>query len=1194
MGAIVGATREYSQPSLLALLEAASASPTASHRIPSFGLIFEKVVKLQRSGKADVSASELERLVAAARAESQWASVQEDWRPFDPRLDVRVRWGRSLYRLLPGSLERPVATVEQLDLLRRVIDPVLVHEHGYGLFDVVELLLRRVDDVVTKLAPCWSPTPVAEIGDRPTVSQAEVDAAALLSDLVAHCAGCSSPERARRALERHCVEPVRLRCRPTDPVSSFGPVIGVRPTAGQYLAIPAGVLMESLEPLGAALAAEARRLDPSVEERWAELVRRRVGYELEASGHRVLPVLGSDDVRPLLVMYGPRQVLAISVVAALTSERLENEVAASGESLGRVVPGATLMTPQGTLTLSLQAQVADLQVIAAPKGGAVFGSEYVTGFVEDVLWFARTARDPSDLWFFVQDLDDPHSVDRTFFLDLIDPWEFWRSNGKSFYRGGKLVSLMTFGPHEAKAEWEAAAEATPIEEALLRLRLPPRRAWPLYERYGTGNATVGDRNRGLVYRVLPWATPVAVRMTSPEVPDEHDSTCWKTAEGLVWKLDHAKEAFLEAASASQLRALTIELHLQEDQEGPPLRLVETGNDRIVLGWDSQLQEALLLDSSGIEMLAGTIVAEAFTQGARAGFVAAWNVAPPGVRVDAVEVPQRAQRLPAPISAHDSLRSRARRRLGEHLMAEGIEADTYSGAQATSIESRHIYSWLIDELHRLMAPFDLTELLVMALGQLERANCRRRWLDWQRAWTSGFPVHADEEEYPSEERVEAATRVVRVISLIVEEILASSPTGQELPDDFAWSELVSVGELCLESCFRSEATHVNLVNTNVVVTDFFEVEDHGSEKPTDIDFPAYARARASATRPTPIPIGTDDPREDEEGQVPRPFVDAVPELAEIDASLKSSLGWGLDALIGVLNVARQWDASPDSPATRSTAEELVERTLALAVGATQDEYQLAVAWLTLRATDLRDQTLEHWESERRPFRITTRPLVDNGGEIFVLPWSAEMSMRVLVNYLQDGRLPWPDRVLPDAVVKAVDKYRQGRNRELERECLAELAIPNLRAVGPIKPEKAGRYGIKDLKGEVDAVALDERRSRIWVIEAKDPYTPFSHRQVRRLVDDFHKPGRYVDTLLKKVDVIRASAAALASSLGIAEPDRVWTTLGLMVTRHEEPAAYAVSPTLPFCTVAQLSEAIDRDEGAPAGAFSLHESGSPARD
>jgi hypothetical protein len=673
---------------------------------------------------------------------------------------------------------------------------------------------------------------------------------------------------------------------------------------------------------------------------------------------------------------------------------------------------------------------------------------------------------------------------------------------------------------------------------------------------------------------MSWSVPVAIAEVDASGPREHSSTLWNVAAGIAWKLEHSTEAFLAAAVASGLTSLRIDFEFQPRDSGPPLTVEHADDGVLTIGWDDRLQQSLAENSFALETLCGELVAHALAEGVRARFVTAWEAAPPGVRIDGFSVRQQVQRLPEPLEVHEAIRSDILRQLGERLAAEELEPSLLEGADATQFESHTVFPWLLNNFHDSISRLRADDLLVFAFRQLECASHQRFMLDKHLSWELGFPV---QEEYDAAERRERIARATRVISFVIEEVLAHPPTGDVIVDDLAWINALSVAELCIESCFRSDAIHFQLTRTAVEISRLYEVNVVYSDDPTDVDVGAYNSIRSVHMLPAAVPITTDQHLEENvEDQEPRPIVDLMPELTEIDDAMRATLAFGIDAITGVLNVASQYDATPDAPATVTTPEVFVQECANLAVGATPDEYATALNWLTLRGTDLAADVIPHWEVERRAKRITTSPFVEASGGVWVLPWTVESTLRIFANYLGDGRLPWPDAALPRDIRTALDRYRQRRNREVEKDCVAALTARGFIVRGGIKPEKADHFGIASLAGEIDALCVDSARSRIWVIEAKDPYTPYSARQIRRLINDFLATGKYVDQLLRKVADIEASAASVTDALRSPDPTRSWTVRGLMVTRHLEPAAFAIEPKVAFCVLDDVAEVVDQDE------------------
>ena len=786
------------------------------------------------------------------------------------------------------------------------------------------------------------------------------------------------------------------------------------------------------------------------------------------------------------------------------------------------------------------------------------------------------------MWFFIRDLTSTPGIRSLAGGDLIDKWQAWRTD-KAFYRGATNVDLMSFEPHTAVAEWENAAEAAPAERALLQLGLRPLRDWPCVDLDLNGGFEVGDLATGECVQIHPWTVPTAVDKTDQSTPNEHWQTRWRFAIGLEWKLEYSSKAYLAAATASGLSNVRIGLEFEDRKEGPVLTVQNVNESgRLTIGWDARLQHALASSSFEVEALAGRLVAELFAQPHREAFIEAWDAAPPGIRVDGLSVRQRATGLPDPLTAHNTLHTDVLRDLATALREAGVPPGVRDGRSATELESGQIFPWLLERFHETIAGFVYADLLQFAMIQLESIGHQRFMYHKRLGLERGFSVRRGDDGVDKRLTI---TKATRVLSFIVEEVMARPPSGDAPVNKTSWASMLAVAELCIESCFRSDAIFRNIQNTLVELTDLFEIAVHETDDATDVDMSGYSLARAAATMPSAVPINpgqdvaTDD---DSDGYEPRSMLELMPKVTDIDTAMRGSLGFGLDALTGVLNVGTQWDATTAAPITLATPEEIADACIELTTGATRKEYLAAVEWLTLRSDQLGGETIPHWETESRARRIAVCPLVEaEDGHVWVLPWTIESTTRILANYLTDGRLPWPESALPNQVSRVLNTYRQVQNRELERDCAGALAEKGFVVRAGVKPEKRRHYGLADLSGEIDALCLDPARSRIWVIEAKDPFTPFSPRQIRRLINDFHQSNGFVDTLLTKVAEVEASAHGIADALGVANPSRTWETIPLVVTRRVHPAAFAVDPRVAFCVINDVVQVVDHDGAVEPG-------------
>ena len=1175
---VAGALSGHSRSSLLALLEAASVSPNASQYLPSLAVVYRSLVADARLGDRPVSASLLEPLIRAAHMECSSAAEQEDFLPHDPRLDVRVEWVGEIFRFVAGDLERPTSDIETLRRLALLIDPVL-REHGsHGVTDLVELVLRRVDAVVQSLAPVWALDLVPELESASGVSQVELAAAANVPSLDYQIAQCHHPGRARAALDAHSVSIERLRRSSSSRMGTLGTSIAVRHGAAEFTPLPAGLMVGNLNALASSLVAKSLMLDPSLDGKWQKAVSGFVGHVFAGAGNGVFGPLKDEQCPHLhsVIRYSDAQYLVISVAAGMDHRRLQETIGAAVRCLEEVRPGSSLRTGDGVVSIPNSAKLCRLLIVAQPQTAispTLAGTSCAAITLQDLDWIRRTiGRDEIDLWYFVRDQIEQPRIGQLLSWDGIDLWEVWRNSGKSFYRGARRVDVLYVQPHHSAHEWRKASEQREIEMALHLLGLGRISMWPMHDLDGTSMA-IGNTLTDDLYRLIVCATPVAVSLRPLSGTEPFPELAAKIGECIAYKLECTESEFSSLMAANGLRSLRVEFVFESSTHTPPLRIVSFENEVLTLGCTPHLVERFKTDSRAVETQLGRLLAEAI--GGEAGefgeFVNAWRDAPPGIRFDLMTVDPKQQRTPDAAPLHEAHRSARLAELGAHLDESDIEPDTYRGSEAKRLETRVIYPWLIARLRDQLSAFDCTALLGYALTQLEYANCHRWWQVERSRFEVGSPT--DDAEYQAETSQDLL-RQSRAIGLMIEEILALAPTGTGPPSEYEWQELLSLATIAGESGFRSEALHLELADTALVLSSSYEVTITDSELNASIDFEAYARDRRLSALPDPVPIGADNDtntRDDEWA----PIGERAPGYAKIDAALQSSLGFGLDAIMGIFDTVIQWPVSPPSCTEHLPMEQLAAEAHEANPAIPLSCYTAAVEWLSLGQADFvsAEALIEHWEIEPRAARIAIRPLACEGTRVWVTPWSAEIAKRTWRNYLSEHRLPIPDSDLPEPVVEALAGARQQRQRDFEKECRSQLDGLPLKSIGRVRHTSASAHGIKHLSGEIDDLCIDAERSLVFVIEAKDPFVALSARSVNRQIAQFHRPDGYVPTLEQKVQEIRASAASLAANKHIEQPDREWQVVGVMVTRHVTPAAYMRECPTTFCTIDTLRRTIE---------------------
>lgn len=439
--------------SLLCILEAASVSPTAVHRLASLALVFEAVIKRTRTGAGQAAPEMLPKLVDAANRERPYSANLEMFVPHDARPVVVVRWGEDLYRMLPGSMDYPLGAVDTLRLLAEVIDPVLIKHLRFGLRDTVELILRRVDHVASVMAPTWSGRQQHRKAP-PRVSHREFAAAETLSDISHQVASCQNPARAQRALEFFSVRPKRLRLDSSGLVAPFGTTLAVRTNIG-LVVLPSGMLVDALGDVGGALAEKACQLDPKVEEQWEEAVKIEVHHAMAGSGHLfAFPQRPSVDS---VVLHPNQQMTFLDVVAALRPSMLTEKIQTSNENLDRVATEAHLPIDADRAPIPSESKACTLRVVAHPtlsETPAGHAPASLSGFIQIL---RESASNREDLWHFLRDLAELGETKEVRYANLVDMWTIWRRHGKSFALGTKPFDAVVILPETDNTAWRHAA-----------------------------------------------------------------------------------------------------------------------------------------------------------------------------------------------------------------------------------------------------------------------------------------------------------------------------------------------------------------------------------------------------------------------------------------------------------------------------------------------------------------------------------------------------------------------------------------------------------------------------------------------------------------------------------------------------------------------------------------------------------------
>ncbi|WP_329065667.1 hypothetical protein [Amycolatopsis sp. NBC_01480] len=1225
----------YEAESVLALLGAAIDSPVCRLWERQLLLLWARAVRLPPRGSVEATSSDLVGLVEQAVRAAPDRVSNGYFAAVDARSIVRHEIAGRRLRVHPGDHVHPQVFLRSVSMTAAVIDPVLVPVRGFGLADVMEVVLGHSDKLVSALAPAWPGArpdgPAFWEAAEPVVSEAEI---AVVRDGMAVgpeelVTECRYPARAAAALTwlTRPASAIKVASRPTEP--ALGPTLVVD-GGSRSVFVPAALTMATLAAATRELADQAaesalshHRLNAVVQRR---VVRVLMGHTaVELTEEAVDDAASSIEARWVMPPDEP-----VSAVVRGEARRRTEQV--RGRLLDpEVVQGprhATVIVSglgSGDLGLALDwadyrwaRESADRPEKVRPPvrlviygGPAVLAAQQITDtvrlHVEELVEILADAQgDQILLACFLDDLYRPDSETPLFLDDVLDAWSVWR-------RRGYLVPPVDFdGVWEERYDqpddlpWARAAAWEPIEQLLSDAAVPASVGWPVARLSQDGDeADLFDRGDGiaLLVRRDPGIVIYAFLGEAEQLGMSPDAL-FGFADGVRVTVGRA------AAISSHLNLgdrvpLSLALRLLpeaasvHDQEiaGVPYR-VGMSADRAVIEIGIVPEAMSLFQGDGLEghSALGFALYEAVARLrqargdvpglSREEFSAAWDSCPPVTTVAFVESDTPALPEPDALPRGPHMRMRAIEAVARTVRQRGIPSGSYTGESAVQVCREHLLQALEDALvarARTYRPSLVDEVLrrlnaAYATRFVEQATIAR-------SLAGPFADNWIEHALAAEEGA-AATRPLEVL---FEYVLAYPPGGDRDADVLDVADLVALADLVLSTATRIRTADQHLSDFAVLIADgVFAFTDEPNDADADLasqgfDHDAYSRARRDqqvflARAASPAAEPGDRQRmpiyvTERSPQPFAPFHDVADEiLRQADDGLRGATGTGLDAIRAVLHTAQAWPVGNDGLARVEPGALVADATAWSRLPDT--EVNAALETLTLDRETLEPLSAEQVaDLEDRPDRLPLRPLPMVNGVVLIGPWIAHAGLTAYVTYLMDSRLP-PLRALPQHLLNLMQRRRQQQNNELEDEVSSVVNNLGLPRRFRFTQGDAVRAGIPAQAGEIDLLVADVEHCRLWVCEIKDPQAAYSPPALFRHIRSFVKGDGHVAKLLSKADVIGEHARQAAKACGV-EDDLPWRVVPLLVTRWVEPAAFIAHPRVASTVLDRLAAVLGKD-------------------
>jgi len=1220
--------RTYSRfdpDSLWETLFAAASSPSARHRATSIGVAL--AASLRTSSISGVSQREplldIQELIDQAAESKGIGVMHEDYVPTDPTNIATVRVGDELLRFAPGLTERPIADLSRALRLAAAVDDRLVRRHKFGIANVVRVSLKYVDYCLSTLLPEWQPAPDIQLGDAIDLPLSEIHAArSLLSTDPLESLQLNQADRL--ALDWMTSPAGSAQYNHESPTSPFGRTLRFRVSAADqaYRWLPPTFVPEALAHAVSELVDGLDRDDHARRELRASCIDAtrnalwrfsKTLIEAPPKSPEEIGPLAGNEIQWLVPADGPN-FIAVSIlftedlertgpssIACVTlAERVRNHNPSDGPISAQIAGG-------GSITLLPEATVVPLVIFA---GLAHLMAPQVPGqatlALEDLTWVAETATADDDLYRFARDLSSPE-FPASFGWEAINYWEPWRTNGKTFFKGGISPTRMYFEAHAGDAEWQRAVELSPLEIALCGAGLPALRHAEMAE-VSSGNiasvAFLGPESEYVHQRGThhaPDQVGWSLALTTPPIAIVRSDPDWTIGQeyrflfdvcgGLVFGFSAIGESWRNAHQGLNVPGYRLRLRAVDESDDQSDGVVEfssfsvqtLGAPRVAL-WSFDL-ERFVKEAEGNPRAANELTVTVLKQLLQYGGIDRnvseeigneWRTGRSFLIIETQSSRTKLNHLKSPWRLNPSDESAATSSFARHLYSVGVQPGQYRGIDANNLVKEHLAPAALKVLNDRIALHDTQAIIAKGMEQLNRVadNQQRDQGNLTRV-ARNLATDWDPVERMAELSGESF-QLRQCNEIIVEATLRSQGgTGGHHLTAQSWSALLAAADAYRTMTTLSERLHYRVAPATIEITSAYELTIKDDQDATDDSW--VLEGGALNTAAANIRIGAtliDD----------EPSADGLEDA--VDPAMLECFGASTSDLFLILIALAQWESFSEDRSVAFVSEHEALSWVYEAAGDPDEEHRLrlqhAFQMLTLSSDVLRSSSWEPWRTRTRRHRLIVRPLVRHAdGTILIAPQYLLTTLSVYNNQLTQGVLPWTGGV-PDQVSNALDERRALRNLTFEHGLQLQLQELGFETIVRVKQGDHARLGVPQVTTEIDLVCGRSGDPNIWLIEAKDPASVYGFaetaRQLRTFYRDSESKGRikpcYATQLSRKESELRPYVEEIAKKLGVdAQQNHGEYVLHTrFVTRHLTPAGYVASRPYEVLTATQFLAAL----------------------
>ena len=507
-----------------------------------------------------------------------------------------------------------------------------------------------------------------------------------------------------------------------------------------------------------------------------------------------------------------------------------------------------------------------------------------------------------------------------------------------------------------------------------------------------------------------------------------------------------------------------------------------------------------------------------------------------------------------------------------LKQEKMEPGLYTSKEAAKINNK-IFDFLQTVLEAELRKYDFREILFFAYYQLENIESFRTLEKLRLAMNLHLKT-----EYDPVEKIALLEKEMSSLALavrhIIETITKIKPEGKFAVSIEDWTYIQAIATVLIETCFISDNIYFEVIPFGLRINDDYSFTDEKLQNEIDIEGFRYSLGKSIATfRKEAI----DELRT----EISTPVSGFPKNLEDIDEEFEDEYGYSFQEYGKVALAIAHFPVSKSENAPLTYIEETdLVKYIENASKVEKSRIKAILKNMSLDHILLTKEIIEPWKFKSRPNRLIVKPLIKMtqglGNYYLFGNWEVDISSRIWINRVAEGRLPISIENLRSQKLKeALQNQRQRVSKQFELKVLE--TVKRLVTFAERVSDYAKFFGSKKPclgPGEIDALAIDKRRKKVFIFEAKDIVAGLTPRDIKNEMQEFFKPEEgYVYKLLKKYDFVKNNLKQILQYYKIDEPER-WEVEKAFVTSHVHISAFSQEVSIDFLTLDDLHDFINK--------------------